>query len=394
MHTKGKLAFVCPRFAEGATVGGAETLLRALADHAAAGSWEVDLFTTCATNHFTWQNEVPAGTRRVGNVNVHFYPVDAGRDVETFLSVQAAMGRGSAISRADEEAWIAGSVNSAALCDALRQRAHEFERILTGPYLFGVPWYASRVAPEKTLLVPCLHDEPFAYLSIMRDLFSRVRGCLFNSAPEQDLAQRLFNLPVTRGAVVGMGLDAFEADPHAFAARHHLSQPYVLYAGRREGGKGTPLLTDYLNAFRIRTGTDLKLVMAGSGPIEAPDELRPHIFDIGYVTESEKHEAMAGAKAFIHPSTFESLGIVLLEAFLAGTPGLVHAGSEVLSWQCRRSKAGLWFRNYPEFEEELLVLLDNEPVRQAMGRHGREYVQREYAWPAVTARFERAIAEL
>jgi glycosyltransferase involved in cell wall biosynthesis len=194
--------------------------------------------------------------------------------------------------------------------------------------------------------------------------------------------------------MVGMGLDSFEADPQAFAARHGLSQPYVLYAGRREGGKGTPLLTDYIHAFRGRTGMDLKLVLAGSGPVEAPDELRPHILDVGYVSEQEKHEAMAGAKAFIHPSTFESQGIVLLESFLAGTPALVHAGSEVLSWQCRLGKAGLWFRNYPEFEEELLLLLGNEPLRQAMGRNGRQYVQQEYAWPVVSQRFERALAEI
>jgi glycosyltransferase involved in cell wall biosynthesis len=394
MQTKGKLAFVTPRFAEGGTVGGAETLLRALADHAADAGWQVELLTTCATNHFTWQNELPAGSRRIDNVTVHFFPVDGGRDVSGFMNLQAAICRGSAVSRADEEAWIAGSVNSAALCEHLRRHAGDFDRIILGPYLFGVPWFASCVAPEKTLLVPCLHDEPFATLTIMRDLFTRVRGCLFNSAPEQQLARRLFSLPESRGAMVGMGLDSFEADPQAFAARHRLSQPYVLYAGRREGGKGTPLLTDYIHAFRGRTGMDLKLVLAGSGPVEAPDELRPYILDVGYVSEQEKHEAMAGAKAFIHPSTFESQGIVLLESFLAGTPALVHAGSEVLSWQCRVGKAGLWFRNYPEFEEELLLLLSNEPLRQAMGRNGRQYVQQEYAWPVVSQRFERALAEI
>ena len=81
---------------------------------------------------------------------------------------------------------------------------------------------------------------------------------------------------------------------------------------------------------------------------------------------------MAGALAFVHPSTFESFGIVLLESFLAGTPALVHARSEVLRWQCRRSGGGLWFRHYPDFEEELLLLLNNENLRKRMGAAGKK----------------------
>jgi glycosyltransferase involved in cell wall biosynthesis len=142
-----------------------------------------------------------------------------------------------------------------------------------------------------------------------------------------------------------------------------------------------------MHAFRQRNNQDIKLVFTGSGPIEAPPELLLHVLDLGFVSEREKHEAMAGALAFIHPSTFESLGIVLLESFLAGTPALVHARSEVLSWQCRRSGGGLWFRHYPDFEEELLLLANNEDIRKQMGTSGKSYVLREYSWASVEKRF-------
>jgi glycosyltransferase involved in cell wall biosynthesis len=263
-----------------------------------------------------------------------------------------------------------------------------------GPYLFGLVYAASRIHPEKTLLIPCLHDEPFAYTSVMADMFRNVRGFLFNSEPEQALATRLYGLRPEQGAVVGMGLTPFEADGKSFITRHGITAPYVMYSGRREGGKGTPILTAYLQAFRQRTGRDIRLVCTGSGPIDAPPELQPFITDLGFVSEQEKHDAMAGAEVFIHPSTFESLGIVLLESFLAGTPALVHAGSEVLQWQCRKSRAGLWFRNYPEFEEALQILLRDEELRDAMGRFGRDYVISQYAWPAVEARFQKALDTL
>ena len=85
-----RLAFVCPRLAGEGAVGGAETLLKNLALHAAARGVAVDFLTTCAQSHFTWENTLPAGVRRMDGMDVHFFPVDE-RDVGTFLRIQQAM---------------------------------------------------------------------------------------------------------------------------------------------------------------------------------------------------------------------------------------------------------------------------------------------------------------
>ncbi|HMP72020.1 MAG TPA: glycosyltransferase family 4 protein [Kiritimatiellia bacterium] len=386
-----RLAFIAPRFSAGGTIGGAETLLKALAEQAVAHGCEVDFLTTCAENHFTWENTVPPGTQSHNGLTVHFFPVDDDRDVSRFLQVQQAIDARGPVSRADEEAWIANSVNSRALCQHLRDHGDRYDRILAGPYLFGITWHAAQIHPEKTYLVPCLHDEAFAYLSIMHDLFHGVAGFLFNTEPERQLALRLYNLPQSAGAIVGLGLEPFDADAHAFAKRHHIQTPYLIYCGRREPLKGTPLLTAYVHAFRERTGRDLMLVFTGSGEIDAPEELRPHILDVGFVSEQEKHEAMAGAIAFVHPSINESLGIVLLESWLVRTPALVHSHSAVLRDQCRRANAGLWFTHYPHFEESVLRLLDDPTLRSRLGEAGREFVLRDYAWPAVVARMFSAL---
>lgn len=385
-----RIAFVCPRFSEKGTVGGAETLLKALAEQAADAGREVDFLTTCAESHFTWENVLPPGSRRIGKLNVHFFPVDA-RDTGTFFRVQTAISNRGNFTEHDEELWIRNSVNSEALYQHLRENGTRYDRIVTGPYLFGVTYFASLIHPAKTLMVPCLHDEPFAYLGIMRKLFQSVAGCMFNAEPERDLARRLFDIDPARCTVVGLGMEPFDADPSAFAKRHKLTTPYVIFSGRREAGKGTPLLCDYMAAFRERTGRDVRLVFTGSGPIEAPASLEKAILDLGFVSEQEKREAMAGAVAFIHPSILESLGIVLLESWLARTPALVHAKSEVLRWQCARSGGGLWFRSYPEFEEELLLLLDHADVRTRLGAAGAAYVRSEYAWQAVRKRMFEAL---
>ena len=388
-----RIAFIAPRLAGEGAVGGAETLLRNMAAHAVARGLQVDFLTTCAQSHFTWENTLPPGTREVDGMTVHFFPVDE-RDVGAFLEIQQRIDRGAALTPEEELTWLKNGVTSAPLMAHLAANIGSYRALVAGPYLFGLTYFAAMAHPGKMLLVPCLHDEPFARVPAIRRMFGAVAGCLFNAAEERELARELFGHPDSRSAIVGMGLDDLTADPAAFARRHRIPAPYVLYCGRREPLKGTPLLCDYMDAFRTRTKRDVRVVFTGSGQIDAEPGLWPAIVDVGFVSEQEKHEAMAGALAFIHPSVNESFGIVLLEAFLAGTPALVHAKSRVLVSQCRAAQAGLWFRNYPDFETELLRLLDDAPLRDALGQNGRDFVRREYAWPAIEQKFLSALDRL
>lgn len=381
-----RIAFIAPRFSEQATIGGAETLLKQLALRAVRDGREVHFLTTCASDHFTWANDRAPGTSSVDGLHVHYFPVDEDRDLETFLRVQQAISRDVPVTADEEEAWMRNNVNSQALYQHVREEGGQYDRIVAGPYLFGVIYYAALIHPDKTLLVPCLHDEPFARLKTMQRLFDEVSGFLFNTEPEQALAIRQFGDVASKGQVVGMGLEPFDADANAFAKRIGMDAPYVMYAGRREPLKGTPLIVDYMQAFRERTGQDVRLVFTGSGPIDAPDSLWPYIHDAGFVPEEVKREAMAGALAFMHPSVNESLGIVLLEAWLARTPALVHASGAVLRWQCRQSGGGLWFRHYPDFETALQWLIDQPDLRCRLGEAGRSYVEKVYSWPAVDQR--------
>lgn len=382
------IVFVCPRFPEGPTVGGAETLLKHLAQLALESGRKVSFLTTCARNHFTWDNEIPAGNKNIDGIDVHFFPVD-NRDTCTFLTVQDKICKGKVISEKEELLWINNSVNSTPLYTHLREHSAEYDKIVTGPYLFGIIHEVSRIAPEKTVLVPCLHDEPYAYLKIFNKMFNSVSGFMFNTHPEEELAIHMHGISRHKKTVVGIGISPFNTDKNGFKKRTGLSSPYIIYSGRREVMKGTPLILDYLAAFRARTGIDLKFVITGTGEMEIPRNIKNHVIDLGFVSEDLKHEAMAGAVAFCHPSIYESLGIVILESWMALTPVIVHANSTVLRYQCQQSNGGLWFRTYTEFEEELLLLINNQPLAQKMAESGRKYVLREYTKDAVKSRMMR-----
>lgn len=386
-----KIAVVSPRLHEPGTVGGAETLLYCLAEYAVQLGHEVDVLCTCAKNHFTWENELPEGSFARDGMTIRRFPVDP-RDAEEYLRLQLAISRGEKLSPEQERLWLDQSVNSTPLVEHLRQA--DYDRVLAGPYLFGLVEAACRAVPDRMLLVSCFHDEATARVKTLQEAFLGIRGFLFNTDPERSLAHRLMSTLSPRvEEVVAMGIEPFEVSKTAFAERTGIRAPYVVYCGRREGGKGTPILVDYLDAFRKRTGRDIHLVMTGSGAVDVPPSLAPAFHDLGFVSEQEKREAMAGATAFVHPSVNESLSIVVLEAWLARTPAMVHAKGEVLRWQCESSCGGLWFGSYPEFEEELLCLLDRPEVSRTLGEQGRAYALARYAPEAVRRRFAEALSK-
>ncbi len=381
-----KLVFVTPRFAVEGVVGGAETLIRDLARTAAQAGHDVQLFTTCAANPHTWTNDREPWEEEVEGIRVRGFRVREDREVGTFLRIQDRIGKEQDLTPEEEQTWVDHSVTSPDLMAALAAEISGLDAVLVGPYLFGLTLKVSEAFPEKTWLIPCLHDESFARVKLIGDRFRQVRGCLFNSEPERELAMRLYGLGSDCGGVVGMAMEPFEADADAFAARHQLETPYVLYSGRQEDGKNTPLLLDYLHTYTERRQGAVTLVMTGSGDVPVPEKLRPYLLSLGFVSEQEKHEAMAGAAVFLHPSVNESFGIVLLEAWLAGTPALVHDKGEVLKWQCRRSGGGLWFRDYPEFETLLDRLLEDGDLNRTLAAAGKSYVENTYSREAIAAR--------
>ena len=118
----------------------------------------------------------------------------------------------------------------------------------------------------------------------------------------------------------------------------------------------------------------------------------PGLRHLGYLSEDEKHAALAAASVVVCPSAYESLSIALLEGFAVGTPGLVNAASAVLKEHCLRSNAGLFYGDGDEFGEALSRLIDDPGLRRALGEAGRRYVEADYRWEVVLDRY-RALIE-
>ena len=98
-----------------------------------------------------------------------------------FLYQYSSYMRDYRIMYSQENIWLKNNVNSTPLYQHLKNEGDKYDYILMGPYLFGLTHAAAAIHPEKTLLVPCLHDESFAYLESIAEMFKQVKGCIFNA---------------------------------------------------------------------------------------------------------------------------------------------------------------------------------------------------------------------
>lgn len=394
-----RYAFVIPRC--GASIGGgAETLVRIMAERLAARGTRVEIFTTCAKDNRTWANELPAGQSVEQGVRVSRFNVDQ-RNLDIWVPKQIAVSKGERLSPVEELDWMTESVNSRALYAHILKNRDNFDAFIFAPYLFGTTFWGAHLVPEKSFLIPCLHDEHYAYTSVMQSMFRSAAGCIFNALPEMELAERLFGgIP---GGVVGMGFDSLSQEYRDSLKPYFADKfPYLVYLGRKETGKNAHILIDNFIAMKERAKSggpvaNLKLVIVGGGSfsdLERPEAaLRSDIIDLPHVTEEEKSRILKGALALCQPSQNESFSIVMMESWLLGVPCLVSASSPVTLYHAKKSGGGLYFADSLEFSHTVEALFDQD-LRARLGRNGMRYVESEYGWDSVLARFDQVFSNL
>jgi glycosyltransferase involved in cell wall biosynthesis len=112
------------------------------------------------------------------------------------------------------------------------------------------------------------------------------------------------------------------------------------------------------------------------------------------VSDPLREALLTETSALVMPSPYESLSMVLLEAWNHGRPALVNGRCDVLKGQAVRSNGALWYRSFDEFDVGLRRLLANAGLAREMGENGRAYVDREYRWPRVMEKLETFLASL
>jgi len=373
-----RVAFVIHRCGE-SVIGGAERfcleLAQRLHEHV-----DVEILTTCATDHRTWKNVYPPGPGTIGTVPALRFPVARERSPASFDRRSRALRYTIDPSAKRVDRWMREQgPDVPQLTAALRAR--DYDAVLFLPYLYATTYFGLPDVARRAILIPLAHDEWMIHLPMWDSFFALPSAIVTTSHGERAMLRTRFPHLSLDDSPIGFGIEPpSRIDSGAFAAKHGISEPYLLYVGRIDPAKNIDALVASFLAGADRTRT---LVLAGPQTMAVPNH--PKIRAVGTLDEQTKFEAMAGARMLVHPSLFESLSIVMLEAWSVGTPALVSAESEVLVNQCRRARGGAWYRNDVDFT--LLAESDFLGEGAALGAQGREYVRAEHSWHDVVAAY-------
>jgi phosphatidylinositol alpha-mannosyltransferase len=191
--------------------------------------------------------------------------------------------------------------------------------------------------------------------------------------------------------VIPNGVDLDPEQARLNAAREPGDVLRIAFVGQAVERKGLPLLLRAFEALREQVPTELIVI----GP--SAEELGPMMIDptgvtaLGKVDEAEKRRVLAHADVLCAPSLRgESFGMVLTEAFAAGTPVIA---SDIAGYRdvVRDGIDGVLVpRGDAQALAEALRDLYDEPDRRRRMAHAAAADVERFAWPHVAAEVMRA----
>ena len=379
-----KLGIVVQRYGPDIN-GGAELHARFVAEHLARHH-EVEVLTTCARDYVSWKNELESGLTSVNGVPVRRFRVRRERDPDDFgrRSTRVFERRHSV---ADELGWLESEgPSSPELIRHIRSHAPSFDYFVFFSYRYHHAYHGARAAYSKAVLVPTAERDPAVGISLFGPVFRGVRAIMYNSLEERALITGIANNERVPSAVVGVGSEVpSRTDPQRFRRKFRIDGPFAVYIGRVDENKGCRELFEYFERYAAAHPNGLMLVLIGGAVMPVP--AHPRVRHLGFVPDEDKFDALTAADLLIMPSYFESLSMVVLEAWALGRPVLVNGRCDVLRGQVVRSGAGLYYDTYEDFVETLYALEASGPLNGPLGRNGLAYYSRHYDWPVVEGKY-------
>ncbi|MBQ8613525.1 MAG: glycosyltransferase family 4 protein [Ruminiclostridium sp.] len=375
--------------------GGAEQHARRIAERL-LGKYNVEVITSTALEYTTWAEYYKPGRSVVNGVDVIRFSSVCTRNASYYGEQNAKISRcideGRKIPEELKEQWlIAQGLICPDMLEYIKEVSPETHAFLFVTYLFYPVIKGLPLVGEKSMFIPTAHDERYIYYDFFQEVFHAPKDYLFNSQEEADFVHKLFHNKHIRYKVVGEGVDKPEkVYPEEFKKKFDIDN-YVLYVGRIDSAKGCDRLMKYFAEYKRRYPSDLKLGFVGKQIIPVIEH--PDIKYIGFISDQEKFDGLAGARLLIMPSHYESLCMSLLESLSVGTPVIANAECDVNRGHCVRSNAGLYFEDYFQFEMCMNYLLGNEELYNQMSENGIRYIRDNYNWNIVMDRIDEIMED-
>ncbi len=408
--SKQKIAIIVQRY--GAEVnGGAEVNCRLIAE-ALAIEYDVTVLTTCAKEYTTWKPEFSVGEYTENNVTIKRFANEPrgskaklryirhkitsrlwynyllpSKGLRTFAEKLFSSIK---ISENDHNEWLKlQGPYSKTLVDFLSNNSDYFETFIFFSMLYYPTAVGIQYVKKKSILIPTLHNEKASFYPMYPKVINAAQWLFYGTEIEKQLAERIYDVSHKQNDIVGVGITVPKFNETSIATVS-IKTDYILCLGRIDANKGSYELIDYFLKFKKNSNfKNLQLVMVGNA--SKPLKQFPDVIYTGFVDDYTKHQLLINCKCLIVPSKYESLSMVLLEAFYYKKPVMVNKHCDVLKYHIAKSKAGYSYTSYHEFEERLQILMQDPILCNQLGNLGYDYVNTYYNWADIITKFKKAI---
>lgn len=267
--------------------------------------------------------------------------------------------------------------------------------VLVLPHL----WVSVRIALDRlvgvvpVVMAPLLHEhDPNWPFEDVRAALDRASGVVALTKHEVSRLSDAYRVSDDQLFYVGGGVDLptmreLDRDPSLF-----------VYLGRRSIKKGLDtLIAGFERAAAL--SRDLRLVIAGADAHDShlvddlvarlPDAARGRVRVMPDVTESKKSELLSTAACLVLPSTNESLGVVILEAWAHGA-AVIAMDTPVMRSVIEHGVNGKLVVDEISLAHEMVDLSADPAGATKLGTMGKSTVVAKHDWRGVALRVEQA----
>lgn len=379
LNTRKEIAIVVQRY--GLEVnGGAEAHAMKLAEKLQINH-NVHVLTSCAKEYrYRFENDYPANTSTINNVKVTRFSISYYRKPEKdFAELDDKVLKNSA-SDIEIRQWLKEiGPYSEDLINFVKRNKSNYDWFIFFTYLYSTTTLVLNLVKDKSILVPTAHDEKPIWCRFFKQFFSYPKFISFNSESEKRLLNKITNDQIPSNDIIGIGLDL----P---SSRIYSNDNYFLYIGRVQKEKNCHLLIKYYLSLPDKIKKTHPLVIVGKVNMDVPED--DNISYLGFVSDTKKYELLSRCKLLINPSVYESLSMVVLEAWFYKKPVFVNKNSDVLYNHIKESKGGLYFDSEESFIHGIKEFLkpENSNLIESYGINGNRYSQK-YNWKNVLKKY-------
>lgn len=391
-----RFTFVVSRYGDD-ILGGAEAHCREVAEHLAGRGHDVRVLTTCARSYQTWANEIAPGCSELRGVHIERFRTRIGR-VRPLDEVTKLLSSKLTFSRRLGKLWaLMQGPYTPEMLRRIEQDSRQRDAIVLFSLLLHQTFEGLKRAGDRGVLVPLVHDEPPTYIRAAREALALPRAIISNTEEELARTRAIVAGPMPPAAVVALGLEP--PTPRDPAWKPPTRAPYLLVIGRL--AKSRPMLRvwealqsmDSLPALQLDNGdevpwSEVRLVTVGE--ISKAYEGLRNVIQVDFVDKRHRSQLLWNSTALVNPSKFESLSLVVLEAWQCSVPVAVNSRCDVTVGQCRRSGGGAAIDfDHPQVGARQLALgLSRATDRRRMAEGGRTYTANRYRWDRVLDAYE------